>query len=97
MTTSPSPDDIDFAYRHHANAYVRKPNGFMALAAVAEAIRDFWIRTATLPAAGDASRAASPGRGAALRGRAGEALELGRGLGGQRRAVLDQRRGGVRA
>jgi CheY-like chemotaxis protein len=50
VTTSPSPDDIDFAYRHHANAYVRKPNGFVALSGVAEAIRDFWVRTATLPA-----------------------------------------------
>jgi CheY-like chemotaxis protein len=49
ITTSPSPDDIAFAYEHHANAYVRKPNGFMALSAVAEAIRDFWIRTTTLP------------------------------------------------
>ena len=50
VTTSPSPDDVDFAYSHHANAYVRKPNGFLALSAVAEAIRDFWVRTATLPA-----------------------------------------------
>ena len=50
VTTSPSPDDVDFAYTHHANAYVRKPNGFLALSAVAEAIRDFWVRTATLPA-----------------------------------------------
>ena len=49
ITTSPSPDDIAFAYEHHANAYLRKPNGFLALSAVAEAIRDFWVRTATLP------------------------------------------------
>ena len=49
ITTSPSPDDIRFAYEHHANAYMRKPNGYLALSAVAEAIRDFWIRTATLP------------------------------------------------
>ena len=51
LTTSSSPHDVAFAYRHHANAYVRKPNGFHALAAVAQAIRDFWGRTATLPAA----------------------------------------------
>ena len=49
ITTSPSPDDIQFAYEHHANAYMRKPNGYLALSAVAEAIRDFWIRTAILP------------------------------------------------
>ena len=50
VTTSAAPRDIDFAYAHRANAYVRKPNGFHALAAVAAAIRDFWVRTATLPA-----------------------------------------------
>jgi len=49
ITTSPSPDDIHFAYEHHANAYMRKPNGYLALSGVAEAIRDFWIRTAILP------------------------------------------------
>ena len=51
LSTSNSPVDIDFAYAHRANAYVRKPNGFVALLAVARAIRDFWTRTATLPAA----------------------------------------------
>jgi CheY-like chemotaxis protein len=50
VTTSSSPKDVAFAYAHHANAYVRKPNGFEALSAVARAIRDFWDRTATLPA-----------------------------------------------
>jgi CheY-like chemotaxis protein len=50
LTTSASPHDIAFAYRHHANAYVRKPNGFLALSRVARSIRDFWAETATLPA-----------------------------------------------
>jgi CheY-like chemotaxis protein len=49
LTTSTSPHDVAFAYRHHANAYVRKPNGFVALSSVARAIRDFWAKTATLP------------------------------------------------
>jgi chemotaxis family two-component system response regulator Rcp1 len=49
LTTSLAPADIAFAYRHQANAYVRKPNGFEALSTVAKAIRDFWIRVATLP------------------------------------------------
>jgi len=51
LTTSGAPRDIAYAYAHRANAYVRKPNGFEALSAVARAIRDFWVRTATLPSA----------------------------------------------
>ena len=49
LTTSSSPADIDFAYRHHANSYVRKPLGLEALIESARAIRDFWLRTATPP------------------------------------------------
>jgi CheY-like chemotaxis protein len=49
LSTSNSPADVAFAYGHNANAYVRKPNGYEALSAVARAIRDFWTRTATLP------------------------------------------------
>ena len=51
LSTSNSPADIDFAYEHRANAYVRKPNGFDALTVVARSIRDFWTRTASLPSA----------------------------------------------
>ena len=51
LTTSGSPKDVAFAYAHRANAYVRKPNGFEALSAVARSIRDFWFKTATLPSA----------------------------------------------
>ncbi|MCW2967989.1 MAG: Two-component system response regulator [Solirubrobacteraceae bacterium] len=51
LTMSLSPADVSFAYRHLANAYVRKPNGFEALSTVARAIRDFWTRAATLPSA----------------------------------------------
>jgi two-component system, chemotaxis family, response regulator Rcp1 len=49
LTTSIAPEDIRFAYEHHANAYVRKPNGFHALQAVTDAIRDFWERAAVMP------------------------------------------------
>jgi CheY-like chemotaxis protein len=49
ISTSNSPADVSFAYGHRANAYVRKPNGFVALSGVAKAIQDFWVRTATLP------------------------------------------------
>lgn len=49
LSTSNSPADVAFAYSHNANAYVRKPNGFEALSAVARSIRDFWTCAATLP------------------------------------------------
>jgi len=51
LTTSGAPKDVAYAYAHRANAYVRKPNGFEALSSVARAIRDFWVRSATLPSA----------------------------------------------
>jgi two-component system, chemotaxis family, response regulator Rcp1 len=51
LTTSQSPTDVAFAYRNHANAYVRKPNGLDELMGVARAIRDFWMTAATLPRA----------------------------------------------
>jgi two-component system, chemotaxis family, response regulator Rcp1 len=49
LTTSSAPTDITFAYKHHANSYVRKPLGLDRLIETAAAIRDFWARTATLP------------------------------------------------
>jgi CheY-like chemotaxis protein len=52
LTTSSAPADIAFAYGHHANSYVRKPLGLDALIEAAAAIRDFWLRTATLPSPG---------------------------------------------
>ena len=51
LTTSSAPADIAFAYENHANSYVRKPLGLDALVEAAQAIRDFWLRTATPPAA----------------------------------------------
>lgn len=49
LTTSNAPPDVEFAYAHHANSYVRKPLGLDRLIESATAIRDFWLRTATLP------------------------------------------------
>jgi chemotaxis family two-component system response regulator Rcp1 len=49
LTTSSAPADVSFAYSHCANSYVRKPLGLDALVEAAAAIRDFWLRTATLP------------------------------------------------
>jgi chemotaxis family two-component system response regulator Rcp1 len=51
LTTSQSPADVAFAYRNHANAYLRKPNGLEALMSVTTAIRDFWVGAVTLPGA----------------------------------------------
>ncbi len=49
LTTSSAPSDIELAYREHANCYLVKPLGFMALAHTIESISAFWLDTATLP------------------------------------------------
>jgi len=49
LTSSAAAPDIDFAYRHHANAYVRKPLGLDRLTEFALSLRDFWHNQATLP------------------------------------------------
>ena len=54
LTTSSAPHDVVFAYRNSANSYVRKPLGLDRLVETARAIRDFWLRTATLPGAAEA-------------------------------------------
>lgn len=50
LTTSAAPEDISMAYGRGANAFVRKPLGMDRLVDAASAIRDFWLRTAELPA-----------------------------------------------
>jgi CheY-like chemotaxis protein len=49
LTTSSAPKDVELAYERGANAFVRKPLGMDRLIEAAGAIRDFWLRTATLP------------------------------------------------
>jgi CheY-like chemotaxis protein len=49
LTTSSAPPDIAFAYSRGANAYMRKPLGMDRLVEAAASIRDFWLRSATLP------------------------------------------------
>jgi two-component system, chemotaxis family, response regulator Rcp1 len=49
LTTSSAPPDIAFAYDRGANAFVRKPLGMDRLVEAARSIRDFWLRSATLP------------------------------------------------
>ncbi len=50
LTTSAAPEDVSMAYGGGANAFVRKPLGMDRLVDAAEAIRDFWLQTACLPA-----------------------------------------------
>ena len=49
LTTSSAPADVTLAYDRGANAFVRKPLGMDRLIEAAASIRDFWLRTATLP------------------------------------------------
>ena len=49
LTTSSAPKDVKLAYERGANAFVRKPLGMDRLIEAAGAIRDFWLRAATLP------------------------------------------------
>jgi chemotaxis family two-component system response regulator Rcp1 len=49
LTTSSAPSDVELAYDRGANAFVRKPLGLDRLIDAAASIRDFWLRTATLP------------------------------------------------
>ena len=49
FSSSDAPDDIYAAYDNHANGYVTKPQSIALLAAIVEAIEQFWIAVATLP------------------------------------------------
>ncbi len=51
LTTSGSPLDVRAAYSLHANSYIVKPRDLDQFWQVASAIEEFWLRTATLPAA----------------------------------------------
>jgi CheY-like chemotaxis protein len=50
LTTSAAHRDVLHAYDTHANAYVRKPVGYVALLDVVRSIQDFWVGAALLPA-----------------------------------------------
>ncbi|HEX4164029.1 MAG TPA: response regulator [Bryobacteraceae bacterium] len=49
LTSSRAEADVRFAYKHHANAYLKKPNTLEGLVAAAGKIKHFWLETATLP------------------------------------------------
>ena len=43
LSSSPMPEDIQGAYRLHANGYLVKPSGFEKLQRMTQAIKDFWF------------------------------------------------------
>lgn len=49
LTSSRAEADIRLAYKHHANAYMKKPNTLDGLVAAAGKIKHFWLDAATLP------------------------------------------------
>jgi two-component system response regulator len=51
LTTSSADEDVLSAYRHHANAYVRKPVEFPQFLATVREVGDFWLTIVTLPPA----------------------------------------------
>jgi len=49
FTTSKSKDDVERAYRFHANCYISKPVDFDEFTKVVLMIQDFWVSVVTLP------------------------------------------------
>jgi CheY-like chemotaxis protein len=51
LTSSKSPEDVQSAYRHHANAYLQKPAELREYFNVVSVLRQFWLQMVELPAA----------------------------------------------
>ena len=49
LTTSKSEEDVNQAYRHHANCYISKPVDFEEFTKVVQTIQAFWFSVVTLP------------------------------------------------
>lgn len=49
FTTSSAPDDIEEAYRNHANAYMTKPKQFSEMASLVRALDDYWFDNVRFP------------------------------------------------
>ena len=43
LTSSQAEEDIDRAYRLHANCYISKPVNFVQFLKMIDAIEDFWL------------------------------------------------------
>jgi light-regulated signal transduction histidine kinase (bacteriophytochrome) len=57
LTTSTNPDDVDLCYRHHANAYQVKANGFSAIKQQVKVVVDYWFEHVVLTRVSDESLA----------------------------------------
>lgn len=49
LTSSQAEEDIDRAYRLHANCYISKPVNFVQFLKIIHAIEDFWLTVVKLP------------------------------------------------
>ncbi len=49
LTSSRAEADVRRAYESHANAYLRKPSTLDGLMTAAQDVKNFWMKTATLP------------------------------------------------
>ncbi|MEE9603052.1 MAG: response regulator [Thermoguttaceae bacterium] len=49
LTTSTAPDDVNFCYDVHANAYMIKPDSFRGLVELIRIIGNYWFELAALP------------------------------------------------
>jgi CheY-like chemotaxis protein len=49
LSGSASPDDIDYAYRHHAACYVKKSAQFEQYMADIRTLKELWFHTASFP------------------------------------------------
>ena len=49
MSSSSAPEDIQRAYKEHANAYISKPLNFEEFIQKIRTIKEFWFNTAKLP------------------------------------------------
>jgi CheY-like chemotaxis protein len=56
LTSSVAESDVDRAYGHHVNAYIRKPTNLAELTAIITAIDLFWCSVAVLPTPGGGAR-----------------------------------------
>lgn len=49
LTTSQSEEDIEKAYKMHANCYISKPVDFLQFAEIVKQIEGFWLQLVKLP------------------------------------------------
>lgn len=54
LTSSGAEDDAARAYDLGCNAFIKKPSGIEGYGDIARAVRDYWLRVAMIPRAGDA-------------------------------------------